>query len=56
MLVSIEWALKNPKKAYRIHHFEGSYEQFCEVIKQAEQNGIKHTKDIPEELIKSITQ
>lgn len=54
MLVSVEWCLKNIKKAFNIHYFEGNIRQFKEVLLKAKEQGIEHTKEIPEDLINSI--
>ncbi len=54
MKVSVSWCLHNLSKAYRIHDFEGSPEQFKQVMKLAKERGIEFTKDIPEDLINEI--
>lgn len=54
MKVAVSWCLHNLKKAYRIHAFNGSFEQFKEVLKKAEELNIEYTKDIPDEVINEI--
>jgi hypothetical protein len=54
MKVSVQWCLDNIKKAYRIHYFEGTIEQFKTVLLKAECLEIEYTCDITDELIDSV--
>lgn len=54
MLVAIEWCLKNKNKAYKIHAFNGTFNQFVAVLVLAQNQGIEFTRDIPDELIDSV--
>jgi hypothetical protein len=54
MKVAVSWCLHNLSKAYRIHEFNGSHEQFKQVMLKAKEQGIEFTKDIPEELINEV--
>lgn len=54
MKITIDWCLKNMQKAYRLHVFDGTIEQFTMVIAKAKEQGIEFTVDIPDELITEI--
>ncbi len=54
MKVAVSWCLHNLSKAYRIHVFSGSPEEFKKVMLKAKEQGIQFTCDIPEELINEI--
>jgi hypothetical protein len=54
MNISIKWCLDNLSKAYNIHYFEGSIEQFKEVLIKADEAGIIYTRDISDSLIEEI--
>jgi|LakMenEpi03Aug12_release.lakeMendotaPanAssembly.Ray.scaffolds.fasta_scaffold20377_11 hypothetical protein len=54
MKVAVSWCLHNLSKAYRYHSFNGSIEQFKEVMKKAKELNIEFTKNIPEEVVNEI--
>lgn len=54
MKVSVEWCLKNLSKAFKIHEFNGSIEQFKKVLELAKKNKIEFTKDITAEMINEV--